>query len=209
MLIQSDDPGLDSAATALKSGELIAFPTDTFFALGVDGLNPNAVESVFEVKGRNPGTPVPLLISDSAMVDELATEFPDTLRELTLAFWPGALTIVLPSVERVPDVVTAGTGTVGLRIPDHDIARKLIELAGFPLTGTSCNITGRPPIKEASVVEQVFNDDISGCINSECGESTEPSTVVEYRDGKVLVLRAGAISIESLRNTVGDIIVNQ
>ena len=172
MLISPDNSGLDTATAAVKNGEVVAFPTDTYFALGSDGLNSRAVESVFTTKGRNLGTPVPLLIGDVEMTGSLSTEFPDELRKLTDEFWPGALTVVLPASDKVPPVVTAGTGTVGLRIPDHDLAREFIRLCGTPLTGTSCNITGCDPIKEASVVEQVFGDQITMCINAACGPAT-------------------------------------
>jgi L-threonylcarbamoyladenylate synthase len=207
MLLSPDATGLGDAAVAINYGELIAFPTDTYFALGANGLDSSAVENVFLTKGRNPGAPVPLLISQITMADKLISEFPDLLQRLAENFWPGALTIVLQAANIVPAVVTAGTGTVGLRIPNHDIARNLIDLAGTPLTGTSCNLTGRDPIKEAAVVEQVFGDQITGCIDAPCGDSTAPSTVVSYEYNKINVLRLGAISLESIRNTVGDIVV--
>lgn len=208
MLISPNNSGLDTAASAIKNGELIAFPTDTFFALGCDGLNSRAVETVFLTKGRNPGTPVPLLIADVEMAEKLSMEFPDELRKLTDEFWPGALTVVLPANDKVPSVVTAGTGTVGLRVPDHDLAREFIRLCGTPLTGTSCNITGRDPIKEASMVEQVFGDQIAMSIDAACGTATNPSTVVSYENGKISILRLGAISVDSIRNCVGDIVVS-
>ena len=124
MLLSPDSSSLHIAATALKKGNLVSFPTDTYFALGADGLNSRAVQHVFEVKGRNPGTPVPLLLSDLNMATELATVFPDVAADLASRFWPGALTIVLPASDDVPESVTAGTGTVGLRVPDHNLARQ-------------------------------------------------------------------------------------
>lgn len=197
---------LELATTALKNGELVAFPTDTFFALGADAMNPVAVEKVFLAKGRNPGTPVPVLISDPAMVENLVTEFPGALRQLADEFWPGALTIVLPASDDVPEVVTAGTGTVGVRVPGHNLARKLIELSNIPLTGTSCNITGQPPTREASVVREQMADKIEICIDAPCGVNTVPSTVVSFVNGRIKVLRSGAITIESLRKIVGNIV---
>lgn len=208
MLIPPDKSGLDSAVSSIKNGELVAFPTDTYFALGADGLNSAAVESVFLTKGRNPGTPVPLLISDLEMAESLVTNIPDALLKLTEAFWPGALTIVVQASDTVPAVVTAGTATVGLRVPDHDLAREFIRLSETPLTGTSCNLTGRDPIKEASVVEQVFGEQIAACIDAPCGDATNPSTIVSYDDDQVNVLRLGAISLDLLRNTLGDIVVS-
>jgi L-threonylcarbamoyladenylate synthase len=193
---------------AIKNGDLVAFPTDTYFALGADGLNSKAVESVFTTKGRNSVTPVPLLVSDSKMAESLCTGFPDPLRKLADRFWPGALTIVLPVSDAVPAVVSANTGTVGVRVPDHDIARKLIDLTGGPITGTSCNLTGQEPSKTAIVVEQIFGDTIAGCVNAPCAGSTAPSTVVSYDNGEIVLLRSGAIDAESIQNIVGDIVAN-
>jgi L-threonylcarbamoyladenylate synthase len=206
MLISTDDSGLERAVQAIKNGDLIAFPTDTYFALGADGSNPKAVESVFATKGRNPGTPVPLLVSDSKMAESLCTKFPEPLRKLADHFWPGALTIVLPASDGVPAVVTANKGTVGVRVPNHSIARRIIELAEVPITGTSCNLTGRDPMKDAIFVEQIFGGMIAGCVNAPCGVSTAPSTVVSYVNGEIYLLRRGAIDAESIQNIVGDIV---
>ncbi len=207
MLLSPDSSSLHIAATALKKGNLVSFPTDTYFALGADGLNSRAVQHVFEVKGRNPGTPVPLLLSDLNMATELATVFPDVAADLASRFWPGALTIVLPASDGVPESVTAGTGTVGLRVPDHNLARQLIKFCGTPITGTSCNLTGQPPMTEATDVDQQFGDKIDFSINSPCGSNTAPSTVIAYTNGKLSILRLGAISTESIKNTIGDSVV--
>jgi L-threonylcarbamoyladenylate synthase len=207
MLLSPDSSSLNIAATAIKQGSLVSFPTDTYFALGADGMNNRAVQHVFEVKGRNPGTPVPLLISDLDMVTELATTFPQIVMDLASRFWPGALTIVVPALERVPESVTARTGTVGLRIPDHSLARQLIRLSGTPITGTSCNVTSQPPMANARDVDQQFGEKIDFCIESPCGSNTAPSTVISYANGKLSILRLGAISIESIKNTIGKNIV--
>jgi L-threonylcarbamoyladenylate synthase len=208
MLIPSNEAGMSQSTDAIQRGDLVAFPTDTFFALGANGLDANAVDAVFTTKGRNPGTPVPLLINDVEMADELSNHFPKPLRELAGEFWPGALTVVLPASNAVPEVVTAGSGTVGLRVPDNEVARELIDRSGVPITGTSCNLTGREPIKEAAVVDQVFNDQISFCIDSPCGDSTAPSTVIKYEKNQIVVLRLGDISVGSLQKIVGNIVVN-
>ncbi len=206
---------LQRAADAIRAGGLVAFPTDTFFALGANAMAATAVERVFTVKGRNPGTPVPVLISDFAMAEQLVSRFPSPLRDLAEHFWPGALTIVLPASEVVPGVVAAGTGTVGLRVPDHDLARALIAASNTPLTGTSCNVSGGLPIKDPEIVRQQFGDKISVVIAAPCGDNTLPSTVIgladsaggaSQGDNTVRMLRAGAIDIDSLRKVVGDII---
>ncbi|NQW21088.1 MAG: threonylcarbamoyl-AMP synthase [Chloroflexi bacterium] len=209
MLIAPDKLGLERAADAIRAGELISFPTDTYFALGANGLNSTAVERVFEVKGRDLGTPVPLLLSDSTMLKTLCSDFPETLKKLAVMFWPGPLTIVLPASKVVPEAVTAGTGTVGVRVPNHDVARRLIELAGVPLTGTSCNHAGREPTKSAVVVDQIFGHNIAGCVDAFCGISSAPSTVVSLENQKVVLIREGAISSDSIQNVIANLVVNQ
>ena len=211
---------LEHAADAIKNGQLVAFPTDTFFALGADAMDPAAVGRVFQAKGRSPGTPVPVLIKDAGMAEQLVSGFPGVLRDLADQFWPGPLTIVLPASDAVPRVISAGTGTVGLRVPGHDLARALIALAKTPLTGTSCNITGQPPTRDANAVKQQFGDKIAMCIDAPCGDNTLPSTVIGLygdpdRPGKATskhhrlkLLRAGAVDIESIRKIVGDIVVD-
>ena len=209
MLITPDECGIGSAAKAIQNGSLVAFPTDTFFALGADGLNSDAVDLVFKIKGRNPGTPVPILVSDTSMAEMLANEISGPLATLAEVFWPGALTIVVPAVQLVPKVVTAGTGTVGLRVPDNDTAISLIKAAGTPITGTSCNLTGSDPIKEANIVEKIFGNKFFGSIGAPCGGSNAPSTVISYSEtdgGIIKVLRHGAIGVNSLRTIVGDIV---
>ena len=207
MLLSSDTSSLNIAATAITQGRLVSFPTDTYFALGADGMNDRAVQQVFEEKGRNPGTPVPLLISDLDMITELTKPLTKILADLASRFWPGALTIVVPALDCVPESVTAKTGTVGLRIPDHSLARQLIRISGTPITGTSCNLTGQPPVSNAIDVDQQFGEKIDFCIDSPCGSNTAPSTVISYANDTLSILRLGAISIASIKNTIGKNVV--
>jgi L-threonylcarbamoyladenylate synthase len=201
---------LTDAANFLKNGELVAFPTDTFFALGADATNADAVKNVFVAKERFPDNPVPVLIDSIQMVDLVADEFPHILRELAESFWPGALTIVLPATSNLPGIVTGGTGTVGVRVPDHPLARDLINLTGVPLTGTSCNISGDPPTQKSDVVKQQLGSRIAMCVDAACGGNTEPSTVVtltEASKDRVSVIRSGAISSGLMRKVIGDLLV--
>ena len=217
--ISSSESNLQLAAEALRNGKLVAFPTDTFFALGADATNSAAVENVFLAKGRSPGAPVPVLVADTTMAEQLVRDFPDPLRDLANQFWPGALTIVLPASDAVPDVVSAGTGTIGLRVPDHVLARRLIALANTPITGTSCNLTGHPPTKDVEAVKQQLGAKIALCLDGPCGANTSPSTVVglTYTGGtsasegrphsKINLIREGAIDSETIRKIVGDLVV--
>ena len=201
------DSQLQRAADAIAGGGLVAFPTATFFALGADALSAAAVAGDFAAKRRDPGIPVPVLVYDIAMAEQVVSDFPGPLRDLANLFWPGALTIVLPASDVVPDVVTAGTGTVGLRVPDHDLARELIAAVDTPLTGTSCNVSGSQHTKNAKTVCQQFGDKILVLIDVPCGENTLPSTVVGLSGNRIRLFRAGAVDIDSIRKIVGDIVV--
>ena len=139
---------LSEAVDTVKSGGVIAFPTDTFYALGVDAMNELAIRKAFEIKRRPATTPMPVLISEIPQAETFTSCFNAESSALAERFWPGALTIVVEANEDVPDVLMGGFGTVGLRMPDHDLARRLITEAGCGITGTSANISGEPPTKD-------------------------------------------------------------
>lgn len=199
-LIKPDD--IEAAATLLRQGKLVAFPTDTFFALGAV-ITDESIAALFRSKGRMPDNPVPVLVSSVEQVEQVATEFSDQALVLAKAFWPGALTIVFPARADVPESVTAGTKTVGVRVPEHGLARDLISAVGSPLTGTSANISGQSPTKSAGEVMQQLDGVLDGVIDANCGPHNQPSTVIKFEDGQVKVLRAGSISESELNQALG------
>jgi L-threonylcarbamoyladenylate synthase len=196
---------LEQAAELMRSGKLVAFPTDTFFALGAV-LAEAAVSALIDVKGRTPGNPVPVLLSTIDQVSAVADSFPDPAVALAKAFWPGPLTLVLPARVEVPINVTAGSGTVGVRVPDHLLARELIALVGRPVTGTSANLSGSPPCKTVNDVLSQLGGHINAVIDAPCGEHTMPSTVVAFPNNashEIQIIRPGAISEADLRQVPG------
>jgi L-threonylcarbamoyladenylate synthase len=137
---------LAHAAAIIRSGGLVAFPTETVYGLGANALDTQAVERIFEVKGRPPSSPLIVHVDSIAMARELSREWPAAAEALTRAFWPGPITLVLPKMPQIPDVVTAGLPTVGLRQPNHPIAAALIREAGLPIAAPSANrFTGLSP----------------------------------------------------------------
>jgi L-threonylcarbamoyladenylate synthase len=188
---------LSRAADLLRSGNLVAFPTDTFFALGAV-LTESAVSSLFAVKGRMAGNPVPVLLSSADQIDAVAEEFPDEARKLAGEFWPGPLTLVLPARDSVPTSVTAHTGTVGVRVPAHAVATELISKVGSPLTGTSANISGMPPGKTSAEVVAQLSGKIAAIVDAPCGDHVQPSTVVRFDGAGLTIIRVGAISEDQL-----------
>jgi L-threonylcarbamoyladenylate synthase len=202
VLIPASENGLEAAAAALRAGRLVAFPTDTFFALGASALDAAAVGRIFKAKGRADGNPVPVLVSSIKDAGMVAASFPYAAAALAKKFWPGALTLVLPARPEVPAEVTAGGSTVGVRVPAHDLARHLISLAGIPVTGTSANISGRPPCKTAGEVLEQLDGRVDHILDAPCGSHTAPSTVVDFASGRMRLIREGAIAYDRLQAVV-------
>ena len=189
---------LSEAVDAVRSGGVIAFPTDTFYALGVDAMNDVAIRRAFDAKRRPATTPMPVLISDPSQADRFTSAFDAESRALADRFWPGALTIVVEARDEVPDVLMGGFGTVGLRVPDHELARCLIAQAGCGITGTSANISGEPPSKDWRSVEETMGDALDAIVVGACGAASSASTVVRIVDGSVHVLRKGPITAKQI-----------
>ncbi|MER3456647.1 MAG: threonylcarbamoyl-AMP synthase [candidate division GAL15 bacterium] len=194
--VEPEAPAPRRAVEALRAGEVLVYPTDTVYGLGCDATRPAAVRRVFEIKGRPPDQPVPVLLADPRQAEELA-EVPDGARRLMRRFWPGPLTIVLRSRGVVAELVTAGTGTVGLRVPDHPVPRALVRACGFPLVGTSANSTGRSaPVTVAQVLSDL--DGRVGLILDGGRLAGRPSTVVDCTGDRPRVLRPGPIPAEAI-----------
>ena len=189
---------LTEAVDAVRSGGVIAFPTDTFYALGVDATNESAIRRAFEVKRRPADTPMPVLISKPSQAGQFTDAFGNVSNALANRFWPGALTIVVEARESVPDVLMGGLGTVGLRMPDHDLAQRLIAQAGCGITGTSANISGQPPSKDWRSIRESMGDDLDALVVGECGGASSASTVVRIVEGGIKILREGPISSNAI-----------
>jgi L-threonylcarbamoyladenylate synthase len=204
-----DAASIARAAGRIRSGGLVAFPTETVYGLGANGLDGRAVARIFEAKGRPGDNPLILHIARMEQLAQLtAGPAPECARVLAAAFWPGPLTIVLPKSAAVPDQVTAGLDTVGVRMPAHPAARALIEAAGVPIAAPSANRSGRPsPTTAAHVLE-----DMDGRIDmvldgGACGIGLE-STVVEVSAGGARVLRPGGVTAEMIKAALGAVSVD-
>ncbi|MCK8488217.1 L-threonylcarbamoyladenylate synthase [Paenibacillus sp. MBLB2552] len=196
---------LREAAEVLASGGTVAFPTETVYGLGADARNPAAVEAIFAAKGRPSDNPLIVHIADVSQLDGLVTEVNETARRLMEAFWPGPLTLVLPVAEgAVSPRVTAGLSTVGVRMPAHDVALRLIAAAGCPVAAPSANRSGRPSPTLASHVGEDLSGRIDGIVDGgPTGVGLESTVVEAGRDGVVTVLRPGGITAEQLARVAG------
>ncbi len=187
----------------MRDGLLVAFPTDTFYALGADARNETAVERLRAAKGRREDHPLPVLIADASDLNHVVKEVPDQAGKVVSEYWPGPLTIVLRAAPIICRSVTAGGDTVGVRVPDHNPARDLIRRSGGPVTGTSANRTGTPPARTAAEVAAQLGNAVDYVMPGKCGDYELPSTVVDFTGDTPRILRAGPISKPEIEDLIG------
>jgi L-threonylcarbamoyladenylate synthase len=191
------------AVAALKRGEVIAFPTETLYGLGADALDFAAVEKVFQLKGRDLDSPIPVLVADQDMLRGLVTELPPLADKLITRFWPGPLTIVLPARDDIPRPLVNVKGGIGVRISSQPIATKLLEAVARPLTATSANPAGQPPARTVEEARQYFAGRIDIFVDGGMLASRIGSTVVEIVGKSLRIIRAGDISKTQLEAALG------
>jgi len=189
-------------AQNLDDGEVVAFPTETFYGLLARIDRPQALARVFALKGRNFHQPLPVITADADTARRLWAQVPDPAEKLIEFFWPGPLTIVLPATDKVDNMVTGQTGKVGVRVPGSAAARGIAALAKQALAATSANPSDRPPARSAAEVRVYFDDDVIIAEGSELPPS-RGSTVVDLSGWPPVLLRAGDISIERLQSALG------
>lgn len=190
---------LKEAATVIRCGGLVAFPTETVYGLGADGTKANAAEAIFAAKGRPADNPLILHLATADAAEKYAYVCPLFFR-LAEAFMPGPLTVVLPAKDTVPKSVTAGLPTVALRIPVHPIARRLIELSGVAIAAPSANVSGRPSPTCAEDVRVDMSGKIDMILDGgQCDVGVESTIVKIVADNELLLLRPGAVTLEDLR----------
>lgn len=199
---------LQQAADILAQGGLVAFPTETVYGLGANGLNEDAARAIYRAKGRPSDNPLILHICDMETLPQLAREVPSAAVRLALEFWPGPLTMVLPKTSQVPDAVSGGLDTVAIRFPGNLIARELIRRCGKPVAAPSANLSGSP----SPTTAQHCIDDLMGRVDAIvdggiCGVGLE-STVISLAGEVPTVLRPGGITVEQLRKVLGDVQVD-
>lgn len=191
-----------AAVDALRAGRLVAYPTDTLYGLGADALNEDAVERVFEAKGRPQGMPLPLLIAGTEQLAIVAAGVPDAALRLADAFWPGGLTLVLPVSGSVPPLVTARGWKVAVRLPDHPVPRALAEGLGRPITGTSANRSGGPEPRSGAGVREALGEAVDVILDMGPSPAGRSSTVLDVTTEQPRILRLGAISREDIERAL-------
>ena len=187
------------AAACLRAGGLVAFPTETVYGLGVSALDAAAVRRLFAAKGRPADDPLIVHVASVADIAPLVAACPPVLDALAARFWPGPLTVVLPRSSRVPDEVTAGLDTVGIRVPAHPVAQALLRAAALPVAAPSANLFSRPSPTRAAHVLEDLDGRIDLVIDGGATQVGVESTVLDLSGDRPTVLRPGAVTIEMLR----------
>lgn len=190
-----DGPGLDAAAAVLEAGGTVAFPTESFYGLGADALDPEAVARVFRIKGRAESRPVLVLVDSVERALSLVAGAGTEVRALMARHWPGPLTLVLPAGPTVPPAITAGTGTVGVRVPGHPVTLALLRAAGRALTGTSANRSGEPPPSCADEVARQLPGLVDVILDGGPTAGGAGSTVADCTVWPPRILRQGPVRL--------------
>jgi L-threonylcarbamoyladenylate synthase len=191
------------ALEVLQAGGLVAFPTDTVYGVGALAFDAKAVESIYFAKDRPVEKAIPVLIGDPADLEKVGTDIPDSARKLASRFWPGPLTILVPKRTDLPESVSA-TATVGVRVPDHEMARALLGAAG-PMAVTSANISGKQSPVTAQEVYEQLKDRIDLIIDGDKTPGGVPSTLVDCTSAELKVLREGPIPLAELLTALNDL----
>lgn len=193
------------AADLIRRGRLVAFPTETVYGLGANALDPDAVARVFAAKGRPRTSPLIVHVNSVEMARGLARRWPPEADALAARFWPGPLTLIVPKVPRVPDIVTAGLPTVGLRMPDHEVALALIAAAGVPIAAPSANPFTRLSPATAEHVRAGLGDCVDLILDGGPSRVGIESTVLSLAGSRPLLLRPGMVTREAIQAVAGPV----
>jgi L-threonylcarbamoyladenylate synthase len=199
MIVSNNKASLSQAAEIVAAGGVIAYRTDTFYGLGADPFNRAAVSKIRDLKRREQSEPILLLLSDLAEVDRFV-EQSGKFKTIALRHWPAPLTLIGSSRPEVPTELTAGTNSLGVRLPDDEGVRELVRICGGALTATSANISGQPPARTAIEVEKYFPAGVDLIIDGGEVTATLPSTVLDVRGAEVKVVREGAVTLSQIQN---------
>jgi L-threonylcarbamoyladenylate synthase len=196
---------LKEAAAIIKEGGTVAFPTETVYGLGADALNPEAVKAIFQAKGRPADNPLIVHIFSKEQCHDLVKQIPEKASALMDVFWPGPLTLIMKRKTIVPDITTGGLDTVALRVPDNEIARKLIEYSGKAIAAPSANTSGKPSPTTADHVISDLDGKINAVIDGGAVSVGVESTVIDMTTEPPAILRPGMISKDDIEAVIGSV----
>jgi L-threonylcarbamoyladenylate synthase len=185
---------LDRIVEALSRGGIVAYPTETFYALGVDATSAAAVQRLVVAKGRSRDNPIPLIVACAGDLARIACGIPEVVHLLAARFWPGPLTLVLRAVPTLPEAITAGTGKVGARVSGHPVAAALAGACAFPITATSANVSGAPPAGRPDDISGSIHDALDLLVDGGPTPGGLASTVLDVTEDSPRILREGPIT---------------
>lgn len=200
---------LEKVAISIKNGGLVLFPTETVYGIGTNGLNLTAVEKLYKVKKRNKKNPVNLLVNSLTMIETIAQNISPLEYKLMEVFFPGPFTIILKKRSIIPDIVTANSDLVGIRMPSDSIAKRLVELASVPIAAPSANISGRPSGTNLKDIINEFSDHLDFVIDGGKSKIGMESTIVRVIDNVPHILRPGFITPEQIKKVAGNVILEE
>lgn len=210
LLLSANEPNTAQiAAQIIRSGGLVAIPTETVYGLAANGLDASAVAKIFEAKGRPQDNPLILHVSGPEQIERYCHHIPQKAYDLAEKFWPGPLTMVLPAKLAVPKCTTAGLTTVAVRCPDSAITRAIIDAAGVPLAAPSANISGKPSTTTAEHVLHDHDGRIDAIVDGGACRVGVESTIVDLTEERPRLLRPGGITPEQLLEVLGDLVIDK
>ena len=192
------------SAEIIKNGGIVVFPTETVYGIGTNGLDKEAVERLYKIKERLLNKPISLLVSDFKMIEKVVKDISELEYKIMKKFFPGPLTIILNKKDIVPDIVTSGGSTVGIRMPEEEITRKLIEYAGVPIAAPSANISGKPSGIDLQEIIKEFGDKVDYYIDGGKSKIGIGSTIVKVENNTIKILREGSISKKEIEDLIND-----
>jgi len=195
---ESLQKGLIDAVRIISEGGIVAFPTESFYGLGVDATNTGAVENLFQIKKRDHDSPILILISSLRNLPQFVAHTPSSAKRLGEKFWPGGLTMIFQSSPIVSSALTSSTGKVGIRISSHPLAHTLSKTLNVPITATSANISGMPPCINANQVVEYFNSAVDLILDGGETQGKCPSTILDVTADPPILIREGMVKAEEI-----------
>ncbi|KPJ99682.1 MAG: translation factor Sua5 [Desulfobacterales bacterium SG8_35] len=189
---------LNRAVAVLNGGGVVAFPTETYYGLAVDPMNPLALSHLFSIKQRDISKAILTLVDDRESLSSLVQDIPSLYEPLMKEFWPGPLTLIFPARVNLPTLLTAGTSTIGVRQSSHPFARQLLRAFGRPLTATSANVSGGPAATDAYEVKAQFGSKIDMIFDGGRTPGAAGSTIIGLEAGRLKLIRAGVIPFKEI-----------
>lgn len=206
-VVRATQVEIETAVQALRDGELVAFPTETVYGLGANAQNPAAVAKIFEAKGRPKTHPVIVHLDSPRFLHRWVAEVPEVVTKLAEKFWPGPLTVVMKRAANVHDIVTGGQDTIAVRVPSHPMAQQLLTAFGGGIAAPSANRYGKLSPTRPEHVRDELGDAVKVILDGGESQIGLESTIVNCADGKVRLLRPGAVTAAQLRSVVGDLLM--